>query len=128
MSLSIEQLNQSSADIWQCFSDEEYNEDQHDIIEQIQQLKQQLTQSNAEIENLQTTQSSRNEQFKESLTKLIQRFVSYSDFVYNQELNETIRKLRPLVAFTYGMIDNLVCNIEHEIPVLDRCSWRRNNR
>ncbi|CAF0940971.1 unnamed protein product [Adineta ricciae] len=96
---SQRKLNQSSADIWQCFSDEEYNEDQHDIIEQIQQLKQQLTQSNAEIENLQAAQSSRNEQFKESLTKLIQRF---TDAVGEETTADVLAQARQEISDAEG--------------------------
>ncbi|CAF4325481.1 unnamed protein product, partial [Adineta steineri] len=66
--------NQSCTDIWRCFSDDDYNEDQHDIIEQIQQLRQQLEQSRNEIDNQRNTQSSSNEQFKVSFGKLIDIF------------------------------------------------------
>ncbi|CAF0844729.1 unnamed protein product [Adineta steineri] len=68
--------NQSCTDIWRCFSDDEYNEDQHDIIEQIQQLRQQLEQSRNELDNQRNTQSSSNEQFKVSFGKLIDIFTN----------------------------------------------------
>ncbi len=70
--LFIFKHNQSCADIWRCFSDDEYDEDQHDIIEQIQQLQQQLDQSRNEVENLRET----NEQFRVSFGKFIDIFVS----------------------------------------------------
>ncbi|CAF0874099.1 unnamed protein product, partial [Adineta steineri] len=68
--------NQSCTDIWRCFSDDEYNEDQHDIIEQIQQLRQQLEQSRNELDNQRNTQSSSNEQFKVLFGKLIDIFTN----------------------------------------------------
>jgi hypothetical protein len=74
--LFIFKHNQSCADIWRCFSDDEYDEDQHDIIEQIQQLRQQLDQSRNEVENQRDAHSSANEQFRVLFGKFIDIFVS----------------------------------------------------
>ncbi|CAF4721367.1 unnamed protein product [Rotaria sp. Silwood1] len=66
--------NEFCINIWKCFSnddDDEYDDDQHNIIEQIQQLQQQLNQSRSEIERQRDTNSSSNEQLKASLEKCI---------------------------------------------------------
>ncbi|CAF3393218.1 unnamed protein product [Rotaria sp. Silwood1] len=66
--------NEFCINIWKCFSnddDDEYDEDQHNIIEQIQQLQQQLNQSRNEIERQRDTNSSSNEQLRVSLGKCI---------------------------------------------------------
>jgi septal ring factor EnvC (AmiA/AmiB activator) len=64
--------------IWRCFSDDdEYNEDQHDIIEQIQQLQQELEQTKTVIENQREQKSSADEQLKNSFNKLYEILVSF---------------------------------------------------
>ncbi|CAF1098112.1 unnamed protein product [Rotaria sordida] len=67
--------NEFCTNIWKCFphddNDEEYDEDQHNIVEQIQQLQQQLDQSRNEIERYRDTHSSSNEQLRISLGKFI---------------------------------------------------------
>ncbi|UJR35066.1 hypothetical protein I4U23_027842 [Adineta vaga] len=73
---SQRKLNQSYADIWLCFSNEEYNEDQHNIIEQIQQLQQQLDQAKNEIDHQRNIHLTTNDQFKTSFEKLIQLFTN----------------------------------------------------
>lgn len=63
--------------IWRCFSDDdEYNEDQHDIIEQIQQLQQELDQTKTQYEQQSQTYSSSNEQLRILLEKYTDIFVS----------------------------------------------------
>ncbi|CAF2530410.1 unnamed protein product [Rotaria sp. Silwood2] len=67
--------NQLCVNIWRCFSndddDDEYDEDQHNIIEQIQQLQQQLNQSRNEFEHHRETYLSSNEQLKISFGKFV---------------------------------------------------------
>ncbi len=64
--------------IWRCFSDnDEYNEDENDIIEQIQQLQQQYDQSKNEFEHQRHAYSSSNEQLTTSFRQLIDIFVSF---------------------------------------------------
>ncbi|CAF4026951.1 unnamed protein product, partial [Rotaria sp. Silwood2] len=69
-----EKHNEFCINIWKCFSndnDDEYDEDQHNIIEQIQQIQQQLDQARSEIERQRDINSSSNEQFRVSLGKFI---------------------------------------------------------
>jgi hypothetical protein len=70
---------QLCANIWRCFSDDdndEYNEDENDIVEQIQQLRRQLDQSREESERQRDAHSSSNEQLRISLGKFIDILVS----------------------------------------------------
>ncbi|CAF4193645.1 unnamed protein product, partial [Rotaria socialis] len=72
--------NQLCANIWRCFAadddNDEYDEDQHNIIEQIEQLRQQLNESRNELEHHRETYSSSNEQQKTSFEKLIDIFTN----------------------------------------------------
>jgi len=71
--------NELCTNIWKFFSnddDDEYDEDQHNILEQIQQLRQQFDQSRNEIERQRDIHSSSNEQMRISLGKLIDLLVS----------------------------------------------------
>ncbi len=72
--------NQLCINIWRCFSDDdndEYDEDQHDIIQQIQELKQQLEQSRNDFEQQTQTHSTSYEQIRNSFEKFIDILVSY---------------------------------------------------
>ncbi|CAF4812814.1 unnamed protein product, partial [Rotaria sp. Silwood1] len=66
---------QLCTNIWRCFSndndDDEYDEEQHDIVEQIQQLQQQLNQSRNEFEHQRETYLSSNEQLRISFGKFV---------------------------------------------------------
>ncbi|CAF3923258.1 unnamed protein product [Rotaria magnacalcarata] len=70
--------NQLCANIWRCFAadddNDEYDEDQHNIIEQIEQLQQKLNESRNELEHHREIYSSSNEQQKTSFGKLIDIF------------------------------------------------------
>ncbi|CAF1083139.1 unnamed protein product [Rotaria magnacalcarata] len=66
--------NQFCINIWKCFSnddDDEYDEDNHNIMERIQQLQRQLDQSQSEVERLRDINLSSNEQLRGSLGKFI---------------------------------------------------------
>ncbi len=69
------QYDQLCTNIWKCFStdddDDEYDEDQHNLIEQIQQLRQKFEQARSENERQRETNSSLNEQLKSSLKKFL---------------------------------------------------------
>ena len=77
--LLLFQYNDFCAKIWKCFAtddDDDYDEDQHNIVEQIQQLRQKYEQSRSEAERLREGSSSANEQSRVSLGKLIDILVS----------------------------------------------------
>ncbi|CAF5229842.1 unnamed protein product, partial [Rotaria magnacalcarata] len=66
--------NQFCINIWKCFSnddDDEYDGDNHNIMERIQQLQRQLDQSQSEVERLRDINLSSNEQLRGSLGKFI---------------------------------------------------------
>ncbi len=72
--------NELCTNIWKCFSnddDDEYDEDEHNIIEQIQQLRQKYDQCRSEIERQHDSQSSLNGQLRISLGKFIDILVSH---------------------------------------------------
>jgi hypothetical protein len=71
--------------IWKCFAtddDDEYDEDQHNIVAQIQQLRQQLDQSRNELERQGDTNSSSDEQLRISFGRFIDLLVSYLNKQY----------------------------------------------
>ena len=66
--------------IWRLFArdedDDEYDEDEHNIVEQIQQLQRQLKESREELERANNAHSTSNEQCKQAFGKLSDMLVS----------------------------------------------------
>jgi hypothetical protein len=77
--LLLFQYDELCTNIWKCFAtddDDEYDEDQHNLVDQIQQLRQKYDQIRRENERQHEINSSLNEQLKNSLTKFIDILVS----------------------------------------------------
>ena len=86
LSMSIvSQHNEFCVNIWRCFArdedDDEYDEDEHNIAEQIQQLQRQLKESREELERANNTHSSSNEQLKQTFCRLFDMLVSPRGYV-----------------------------------------------
>jgi hypothetical protein len=72
--VSFFKYNDLCINIWKCFSnddDDEYDEDQHNILERIQQIRQQFDQTRSENERQRDIHSSLHEQLRISLGRLI---------------------------------------------------------
>lgn len=76
--------NELCSNIWRCFSnnddDDEYDEEQHDIVEQIQQLQQQLNQCQNDLDQQRESHSSSNENLRTLFGKLSDILVSFSNY------------------------------------------------
>ncbi|CAF1184945.1 unnamed protein product [Adineta steineri] len=86
--------NEFCTNIWKCFStddDDDYDEDQHNLVEQIQQLKQQLDQSRIETQQQRDTHAHLNEELRNSLAKFIDMLKST---MQEQTTSETLLNIR----------------------------------
>lgn len=73
--------------IWRCFAtdedNDEYDDDQHNIIEKIKELLQKINQRQIEPEEIHVVPTSSHEEIKSSFGTFIDLFVSYS-WIQNQ--------------------------------------------
>ncbi|CAF3734268.1 unnamed protein product [Adineta steineri] len=86
--------NEFCTNIWKCFStddDDDYDEDQHNLVEQIQQLKKQLNQSRIETQEQRDTHAHLNEELRNSLAKFIDMLKST---MQEQTTSETLLNIR----------------------------------
>lgn len=80
--------------IWKYFStddDDEFDEDEHNLVEKVQQLKENFQKSKDELECQRQTHSSTNEQLQNSFGKLLNLFVIHFAIEPTREKKQTIR-------------------------------------